>query len=149
MAGFRANFTPLEKKAFGQTLRRLMAERGLTGADLARQATLHLPRGKVIGRDNISWYCNGRSFPIPAYMVAIAKVLGVDQAFLMPRAHSQAPGEPPAPVTENSRVVQMSSRADGTMDLMLKVNVPKAIGWQIMQLVENDGQSQLPSSRKG
>lgn len=147
MATFRAKFTPLEKKAFGQNLRKLMDDKGLTGADLARQATLRLPKGKVIGRDNISFYVNGRSIPTPIYMTAIAKVLGVDQAFLLARQHSQRPGEP-APAIADGRTVQMAMRADGTMDLLLKVNVPKAIGWQIMQMVESDGQSLQPNSRK-
>src|SRR5690242_2615855 len=97
MPTFRARYTELEKKALGLLLRKPVIEKGVNGAELARKASLHVPSGKVIGRDNISWYLNGRSMPTPIYLAAIAKVLEVDPQFLIPRDHAQKPGELPPP----------------------------------------------------
>ena len=149
MAKFRARYTALEKKAFGQLLRRLMTEQSLSGADLARQATLHLPKGKVIGRDNISWYRSGRSIPVQASLVAIAKVLNVDPVFLVPRSHDQRPGDLPAPANSPEHDVRMAMTASGDMHLMLNVHLPRELGWKILQMIEDNkkAQSALPKSR--
>lgn len=137
MASFRARYTETERKAFGRMLRKMMEDRGLTGAELARQATRKLSGGKVIGRDNISWYLNGRSMPTPVYLNAIAKVLEVSPQLLVPRDHAQKAGEMPAPVTTEERNIRMALTPDG-MHLMMDVHVPRALGWKILEMVEAD-----------
>lgn len=146
MATFRANFTAVEKKVFGQKLRKMMADKGLSGADLARQASIHLPKDKTIGRDNISWYLTGRSMPIPTYMAAIAKVLEIDPQFLLPRDHSQKVGEAPPPVASPEHDVRMAIGANGEMHLMLNIHLPRELGWKLLQIVEDHkkGQSAQP-----
>lgn len=42
MGAVRAKYTPQEKLRFGRILRELMTEKGMTGADLAREVTLDL-----------------------------------------------------------------------------------------------------------
>lgn len=149
MPTFRARYTKMEKEAFGRQLRKLMTDKGLSGADLGRQATIHLPKGKVIGRDNISWYLNGRSMPIPTYLAAIAKVLDIDAQFLLPRDHSQRVGDKPEPAATPEHDVRMSLATNGDMHLMLNVHLPRDLGWKILKLVEdhkNDSSAQ-PKSR--
>ena len=149
MPTFRAKFTEVEKKAFGRKLRQLMADKGLSGADLARQASRHIPSGKTMGRDTISWYLTGRSMPTPPYLTAIAKVLDIDPQFLVPRDHAQRPGEmpPPTPAPEND--VRMTMSGDGMMHLMLNTHLPRDLGWKVLQMIEDfkSGRSERAKSR--
>ena len=116
MAAYRAKYTKMEKEVFGRQLRQLMTDRGMTGADLARQATLHLPKGKVIGRDNISWYVNGRSIPQPIFMTALTRVLKVDEKFLLPRSHTQRKGEAAPPLlTDKQRIDESQNEIEHGM----------------------------------
>lgn len=147
MASFRANYTEAEKKAFGRMLRKMIDDRGLTGAELARQATRKLPSGKVIGRDNISWYLTGRSMPTPPYLKAIAAVLEVSPEFLIPRNHAQKPGEAAPATDDTENDIRMSLGANGTMHLMLNIHVPRELGWKILQMVEDQKKS-APAKQK-
>jgi transcriptional regulator with XRE-family HTH domain len=148
MPSYRAGYTPAEKKAFGRQLRKLMDEKGLTGAELARQATLKLASKKTIGRDNISWYLNGRSMPTPPYLNAIAKVLDVDPQFLVPRHHTQAPGEAAPVATEGGNDIRMNLQPNGEMHLMLNIRVPRALGWKILQMIEDSNGASTPKDSR-
>lgn len=147
MPSFRAGYTPVEKKAFGRMLRKLMTEKSMSGAELARNATKLLPAGKTIGRDNISWYLNGRSMPTPAYLNAIAKVLDVNPQFLVPRDHAQAPGEAP-PVDAAGNDIRMNLQPNGEMHLMLNIHVPRALGWKILQMIEDNNTESTPKGSR-
>jgi transcriptional regulator with XRE-family HTH domain len=146
MASFRAKYTETERKAFGRMLRKMMEDRGLTGAELARLATRQLSGGKVIGRDNISWYLNGRSMPTPVYLNAIAKVLEVSPLFLVPRNHDQKAGEMPPPDPKQDRNIRMSLTTEG-MHLMMDVHLPREVGWKILQIVEGT-KPEAPAKQK-
>lgn len=149
MASYKAGYTEVEKKAFGRQLRKLMTEKGLTGAELARRATDKLKApGKKIGRDNISWYLCGRSMPTPLYLNAIAAVLDVNPQFLVPRDHAQAPGEPPPADVVAGNDIRMNLQPNGEMHLMLNIHVPRALGWKILQMIEdNNGPAAQSKSR--
>jgi transcriptional regulator with XRE-family HTH domain len=146
MPTYKARFTPQERKAFGELLRRMMLDRGMTGADLARRVNSHLERGKGLDRSAISWYMNGRSTPSPVTLQAIAKVLNVDPKFLLPRSHEQRAedGAGPQPSSEGLRDVRMSILGGGQMHLMINAHVPTDIGWQILKLLEDH--TKQPSS---
>lgn len=137
MASFKAKYTEAERKAFGQLLRQLMSDKGVTGADLARRANKHITSGKGMDRSMISWYLNGRSIPTPVSLTAIAKVLEVDPQLMLPRDHSQKPGEAAGPVSAaNEQDVRMSLGAGNTMHLMINTHLPAEIGWKVIELVK-------------
>lgn len=81
-------FDPISIK-FGERLQHYAAEKGWNQADLAREASKHLPKGKVFRRDNISLYTRGIQMPGDARLYALAKALGVQPTDLVPEAISQ------------------------------------------------------------
>jgi len=66
----------LTKQEFGRRLFALIMERGWNQSDLAREADL--------GRDSISTYVNGKTFPTPKALRSLANALGVDPEELLP-----------------------------------------------------------------
>lgn len=114
-----------------------MTERMISGADLARQMSKHMPSGRIVGRDNISWYLNGRSMPTPPYLTAMAKVLDVDPTFLLPRDHATRPGEMPPPADAPENDIRMRMSGDGMMHLQINTHLPRDLGWKILQMIED------------
>lgn len=76
---------------FGRRLQHYTAAKGWTQADLVRQATKFLPKGKVFRRDSISLYMRGAQMPAPLRLHALAKALGVSLEDLTPPDNSEAP----------------------------------------------------------
>lgn len=74
----------LTKQEFGRRLQALLLERGMSQADLARAA--EAATGKKMGRDAISTYINGRSFPTPMSLNMLCKALGVEREELLPNS---------------------------------------------------------------
>lgn len=148
MATYRAKYTAAERKEIGQKVRRLMTDRGMTGAELARQATMHLPvtsgKKKPVGRDTISWCLTGRSLPEPPTWNAMGRALGTDLNLILPRSHSQKKGELVSDIEPSRERQDFSVKPDGTMDITLVMNVPRAAGLEIMELAMKHGQSRLP-----
>jgi len=66
----------LTKQEFGRRLNSMLLDRGMTQSDLSRAAK--------VGRDSISTYINGRTFPTPLNLQAMADALGVDKMDLLP-----------------------------------------------------------------
>ncbi len=66
----------LTKQEFGRRLYAVMMSRGMSQADLARAAEM--------GRDSISTYVNGKTFPTPRAVKKIADALGVEAEELLP-----------------------------------------------------------------
>lgn len=137
MPQFKAKFTTAERKAFGNLLRRMMTDKGLTGADLARRANKYIASGKGMDRSAVSWYVNGRSVPTPTTLNAIAKVLDVDPQMLLPRDHAQRPGEAAGPPAMKERDVRMSLLPGGKMHLMINIEVSQPLGWSILKMLED------------
>ena len=69
-------------KLFGETLQRLCLERGWNQSELARRAKDE--NGDPMGRDAISTYIRGRSFPEPVNLHRLAKALNVTIDELVP-----------------------------------------------------------------
>lgn len=136
MPTFRAKFTPAEKVSFGRQLRKLMTDKGLSGAELARKMSLHMPEGKTVGRDNISWYLSGRSMPTNPALKAMAKVLEISPQFLLPRDPNTRPGEIPAPPLAPENNVRMHMVGNGMMHLQIDKHLPLKVGWEIMQIMK-------------
>lgn len=74
----------LTKQEFGRRLQAALNDRGWNQADLARRA--EEVTGKKMGRDAISTYINGRSFPTPASLAQLCKALDMTREELMPNA---------------------------------------------------------------
>ena len=74
----------MPKQEFGRRLQTLLNERNWSQADLARAA--QAATGKSMGRDAISTYINGRSFPTPASLNQLCKALGLTREELLPNS---------------------------------------------------------------
>ncbi len=85
-------FDPISLK-FGERLQHYAALKGWNQADVAREASKHLPKGKKFRRDNISLYTRGIQMPRDDRLYALASALGVKPTDLVPEAIS--PDTPP------------------------------------------------------
>lgn len=72
----------LTKQEFGRRLQSLLDERHWSQSDLARAANM--------GRDAVSTYVNGRSFPTPKSLNMLCEALGVTRDELLPNATMHA-----------------------------------------------------------
>lgn len=80
----------LTKQEFGRRLQTLLDERGWNQSDLHRKTIDVDPEGKGIGRDAVSTYVNGRSFPTPKSLNLLCKSFGLAREELFPNAIMQA-----------------------------------------------------------
>lgn len=73
-----SHLTPkaLTKQELGRRLSAMLIERNMTQSDLSRAADL--------GRDSISTYVSGKTFPTPKALQALAHALGVERSDLLP-----------------------------------------------------------------
>jgi transcriptional regulator with XRE-family HTH domain len=78
----------LTKQEFGRRLSTLLVERRWSQSDLAREVERRT--GQPFGRDKISVYVNGRSFPTPKVLGMLCDALGVMREELLPNALHQA-----------------------------------------------------------
>jgi transcriptional regulator with XRE-family HTH domain len=72
----------LTRQEFGRRLATLLLDKGWNQSDLARAAEL--------GRDSISTYVNGKTFPTPKALKALSEALGVSKDDLLPNQMMQA-----------------------------------------------------------
>lgn len=91
---------------FGRRLQAALINIGWNQSDLARQASLHLPDKKPMGRDLISHYINGRTLPSALKIDAICKALHVEK-------HDLLPGRAYPAVDSNSPRVTVRNAEDG------------------------------------
>jgi transcriptional regulator with XRE-family HTH domain len=75
----------ISKQEFGRRLHSLLINKGWNQSDLAREAG--------IGKDSISGYIRGRSFPGPNKLKEIADALGVSKEKLLPNSLQAAMDE--------------------------------------------------------
>lgn len=78
----------LTKQEFGRRLQHLLNERNWSQSDLVR--AVKTITGEEMGRDAVSTYINGRSFPTPKSLNLLTQALGVTREELMPNATMQA-----------------------------------------------------------
>lgn len=74
----------LSKQEFGRRLQKALNDRNWSQADLARR--VEEVTGRRMGRDAVSTYINGRSFPTPASLNQLCKALGMTREELFPNA---------------------------------------------------------------
>jgi transcriptional regulator with XRE-family HTH domain len=92
----------LSKQEFGRRLQQLLNDRNWTQSDLAREGGM--------GRDAISTYINGRSFPTPASINLLCKALGMTREELLPNALINA-SQDEIPSFEMRAIAGMPGRA--------------------------------------
>lgn len=78
----------LSKQEFGRRLQQILDERSWSQADLAR--AVDKATGRKMGRDAISTYINGRSFPTPTSLAQLCKALDMTRDELFPNATMSA-----------------------------------------------------------
>jgi transcriptional regulator with XRE-family HTH domain len=72
------------RREFAKRLQAALTEKGWNQAELARNATRHMPDGKTIGRDSVSGYIRALSTPNPGHLAAICAALDMKPADLLP-----------------------------------------------------------------
>lgn len=127
------------KMEFARRLQAQMILKGWNQSELARRASALLPKpvkgqkrgASGIGRDSISHYMRGKMLPLPVYLDALAKALGVRPEDLMPTA---APGMIEAPPFE------MKGMPGGRMYLRINRTVSSSTAAKIMELLSKEDQ---------
>jgi len=125
------------KREFGQRLRRLLVQKGMSQTDLARAAAQFTP-DKSFGRDLVSSYIAGRYVPNPVNLEAMASALGVSADELLPQANNlPRRGETTPP---------LDIRVLGEDRASLRVNqiVSLGVALKVAQLINDD----VTTSRK-
>ena len=97
----------LSKQEFGRRLYALMIARNMNQSDLSRAADL--------GRDSISTYINGKTFPTPKALQKLADALGVEPDELLPNGMLAA-------MEEEHPAVELRQAAGHTDKAWLRVN---------------------------
>ncbi len=112
---------------FAKRLQHFMASKGLNQADLARETSKHLPKGVTMGRDSVSYYVRGKSFPTAARINALAKVLGVKPEELVPTRGIKTAGD---------ASVDARDMADGRAWLRVDKAVPWPVAVEVLKLLQ-------------
>jgi len=119
------------KREFGQRLRRLMVQKGLSQTELARAAAKFTP-DKSFGRDLVSSYISGRYVPNPINLEALANALGVRPEELLPQAAS-LPRRGEATPPFDIRVL-----GDNRTSLRVNQVVSLTVALKVAQLINDD-----------
>lgn len=72
-------------------------------------------------------------------MPALEKILEMTPGVLLPRPYRVAPWEKPSPIDIPEQDVRMALVGGDKMRLTLAVEVPQAIGWEILGLLKQAG----------
>ena len=116
----------LTKQEFGRRLHAILLEKGWNQSELARKANL--------GRDAISTYVRGRSFPEPGSLHKIASALGMDPGTLLPNALESAIDQD-APALE----IRESTSHPGMTWLRVNRRVTRRQALAILQILTDEG----------
>ena len=119
------------REAFALRLATLRVKKGWSQSDLARHAAQHVP-DKTFGRDNISKYEKATSAPLPLFLMALAKALGVSAVDLMP----ERAGMLDAPV-EETNTLDFKQVSQDRARIRLNQEVPLDVAYKIVGLLQN------------
>jgi len=98
----------LSKMEFGRKLQQLMLDKEWNQSDLARRSEL--------GRDAISTYVRGKSFPEPKNLTKLARAFGIKASELLPNAEIRAID------ADNQPMMELKQAAGHPDKVMLRVN---------------------------
>lgn len=124
--GIGPDLTPrkLSKVEFGQRLRKAIAEKGWSQSDAARASGL--------GRDAISTYIKGRSFPSDESATKLARGLGIPLNQLLPNTQLKHMERETAPALE----IKQSAASPGKMWVQVNQLVDPDQAFEIMQILQ-------------
>lgn len=118
------------RSEFARRLQARMDEKGWNQSELARNATLQMPEGKM-GRDIVSAYIRAISLPGPKYLSALAKALGCKKTDLLPgRATSSGSRSLPD--------IDVRDAGDGRAWLRVNQAVEWPLALKILGLLKNE-----------
>lgn len=101
----------LSKAEFGRRLKALSAHKGWSQSDLARETGRF---GKPIGRDSISTYIAGKTWPSPKAVKTLAACFDMEPEELLPNAALEAMEAEPS--------IELREAAGDPSRVLLKVN---------------------------
>jgi len=121
---------PTEKARaeFAKRIQHFMARKGWSQADLSNESSKHMPQGKTIGRDSISYYVRGKSFPTAPRINALAKALGVKPEELVPTRGVRTAENPSVEVRETS---------DGKVWLRVNQHVDWSVAVKVLEILKS------------
>ena len=118
-----------EKLEFGKNLQKLLHDRNWSQADLVRE--IERATGCKMGRDAVSTYINGRSFPTPASLDKLCKAFNISPSELTPSRET-------IDANERSLVFEMRAIGNGQAWVHLNGTLSFATATQIAQLLPKD-----------
>lgn len=115
----------LSKQEFGKRLYTLMLAKGWNQSQLARYAG--------IGRDSVSQYMRGRSYPTPQSLHALAKALSIEPEKLLPNYYESA-------VDRELPEIELKGVHGDPDNMWLRVNmrVSRAKALQVLGILNSD-----------
>lgn len=116
---------------FGRRLQRKMTEHGWNQSELARRASGHMPEGKQLGRDSISYYVNGKFLPTAERLDALCKALGMQKSELLPTRGVGA-------ATRIAPPFEMTSLDDGRVWVRINQALSSASALKIMAILNEE-----------
>lgn len=112
----------LTRQEFGRRLFQLMTDKDWSQSELGRQAD--------VGRDAISTYVNGKTFPTPRNLRRLAKALGVSEEELLPNQFKKA-------LEDEFPALEIKAAAGHPDKAWLRINraVPFSVAAKIAQII--------------
>lgn len=123
---------------FARRLQKALVEKGWTQSELARKA--EVVYGKRFGRDSISQYIRGETFPSPAKLGALAKVLGTTPQQLLPTKGIRG-------VHTAMQEMEVRSLGDGTTWFSINQALPQDVALRLMSVLHEYEQSKKPDDK--
>ncbi len=118
------------RSEFARRLLKAIQARGWTQSELSRQATLHMPEGQTISRDQVSHWLNRPSIPEPVRLQAVCAALEIEPTTLVPLR-----GLPRAQVGHVPPIEMKDGGDDDTAYLRINSRLPYDIALEVQRLV--------------
>jgi len=128
-----------QKTAFARKLETLMLDRGWNASEMARRATLQLPKGgsrAEISRQDVSKYLAGVVAPSPVTLKAMADALHVETNSLYNSAAMPVPRPPEQVAKGNAESASMRQVSPGVVWLSISQAVPWPKALEIMNILK-------------
>lgn len=126
---FRVPYSDNDKIIFGRHLTKILADKKMSRAQLAVEASKHLPpKARQFSHQLVSKYARGASIPGKMRGEAISRALGMDpQALMIHR-----------PLAEETLVstMRMTIANNDTMHLIIDKTIPLSAGWKIVKILQ-------------
>ena len=119
------------RQDFASRLQEHMNRKGWNQSEVARQAGLHMPSGKM-GRDVVSGYLRGRNLPGPPRLQTLSKALGVSREELLPH------GRLPMASGTNAPALDVRAAGGGTAYIQVNQTVRMETALKIQQALFED-----------